>query len=84
MTSAELLSSIRMERVAEDIWTLVSIPSPTGREQKAAQAYADMLRAAGAEVESEPLDPQRPFVVARLKGNRPGRRILPRRPPGSH
>jgi acetylornithine deacetylase/succinyl-diaminopimelate desuccinylase-like protein len=76
MTSAGLVSSIRMERVAEDIWTLVNIPSPTGCEQKAAQAYAEMLRASGAEVEPDAPDPQRPFVVARLKGNRPGRRLL--------
>jgi acetylornithine deacetylase/succinyl-diaminopimelate desuccinylase-like protein len=76
MTSADLLSSIRIGRVAEDIWTLVNIPSPTGREQAAARAYADMLRASGAEVEPEAPDPQRPFVLARLKGNRPGRRIL--------
>jgi len=76
MTSAGLLSSIRMERVAEDIWTLVNVPSPTGREQKAAQAYAEMLRAAGAEVGPEEPDPRRPCVLARLKGNRPGRRIL--------
>jgi acetylornithine deacetylase/succinyl-diaminopimelate desuccinylase-like protein len=65
-----------MERVAEDIWTLVNIPSPTGSEQRAAQAYAEMLRASGAEVEPEAPDPQRLFVLARLKGNRPGRRLL--------
>ena len=76
MTSAGLLSSIRMERVAEDIWTLVNIPSPTGCEQQAAQVYTKMLRASGAEVEPDAPDPQRPFVVARLKGNRPGRRLL--------
>ncbi|MGD1000668.1 MAG: M20/M25/M40 family metallo-hydrolase [Candidatus Brocadiia bacterium] len=76
MTSAGLLSSIRMERVAEDIWTLVNIPSPTGCEQQAAQVYTKMLRASGAEVEPEAPDPQHPFVVARLKGNRPGKRIL--------
>ena len=76
MASADLLSSIRIERVAEDLWTLVNVPSPTGREQQAAQVYANMLRTTGAEVEPEALDPQHPFVIARLKGNRPGRRIL--------
>ena len=76
MTRDELLSSIRLERLAEDIWTLVSIPSPTGREQQVAQACADMLRASGAEVEPESGDPQHPIVVARMKGNRPGKRIL--------
>jgi len=76
MTRAEILSSIRMDRLAEDIWTLVNVPSPTGREQKAAQVYANLLRAAGAEVEPESGDPQHPCVFARLKGNRAGRPIL--------
>jgi len=76
MTRAELLNAIRLERVADDIWTLVNVPSPTRQEQKAAQVYAEMLSAAGAEVESQASDPRHPFVLARLNGNRAGRRIL--------
>jgi len=76
MTSpAILLSAVRSERIAEDLWTLVNIPSPTGDEGAAARAYADMLRAAGARVEPAASDAQHPSVVARLKGDRPGKRM---------
>ena len=70
-----LLSSIHLDRIAEDLWTLVNIPSPPGQERRAAMAYADMLRSAGAEVHLDETNPASPSVIGRLKGIRPGRTL---------
>lgn len=70
-----LLSSVGLERIAEDLWTLVNIPSPTGGEPQAVMAYADMLRSAGAEVHLDETNPESPSVIGRLKGIRPGKTL---------
>ena len=68
-----LLDSVRLARIAEDLWTLVNIPSPTGDEREAVMAYAEMLRSAGAEVQVDETNPASPSVIGRLKGSRPGK-----------
>ena len=68
-----VLDSISLDRLADDLWRLVSIPSPTGHERAALLAYADMLRDAGAEVEVDEANLRSPNAIGRLKGARPGR-----------
>jgi acetylornithine deacetylase len=46
-----IIDNIRSNRIAEDLWTLVNIASPTGDEGKVLAAYAELLQAAGAEVQ---------------------------------
>ena len=38
-----LLEKVSVDRLGDDLWSLVSIPSPTGRERDAAFVYAEML-----------------------------------------
>ena len=68
----ELLSRISPDRIAADLWRLVNIPSPTCHEHAVLAAYADLLRAAGAEVEVIDRAPAAPLIVGRLKGGSPG------------
>lgn len=69
----EITKKISAERLADSLWRLVNIPSPTGCERQAVTAYADMLRQAGAEVELDQFIPDSPAVIGRLRGNRPGK-----------
>lgn len=69
----EITDRIRPERIADDLWTLVKIPSPTGNEHAAALAYAEILSKAGAKVEIDKSISKSPCVIGRIKGNRPGR-----------
>ena len=69
----QLLDAISLDRVADDLWRLVNIPSPTGHERSAVLAYADMLQAAGAAVELDETNPDSPSVIGRLRGTRPGK-----------
>lgn len=62
-----------LARMTDDLWRLVQIPSPTGRERQAALAFAEMLRQAGAEVQIDETLPNSPSVIGRLVGRRPGR-----------
>lgn len=71
MTAIE--QTIDPRRLADDLWRLVCIPSPTGRERNAAMAYAEMLADAGAAVMLDETIPESPTVVGRLKGRQPGR-----------
>ena len=68
----ELLDHIQLERLTDDIWELVNIPSPTRRERDVAMRFADMLRDAGAEVHVDSKIPDSPNVIGRLTGKRPG------------
>lgn len=43
----EIFSKIDNARMADDLWTLVNIPSPTGDERCAALAFAEMLKKLG-------------------------------------
>jgi acetylornithine deacetylase/succinyl-diaminopimelate desuccinylase-like protein len=67
MTDA-LLQSIRPDRIMEDLWELVNIPSPTGAERDAALWYAQKLREIGLHVELDETFPQSPTVIGRLRG----------------
>ncbi len=64
---------INEDRLAESLWRLVNVPSPTGQERKVVLAYADMLAEAGAEVELDEFVPESPAVTGRLRGDRPGK-----------
>jgi len=68
-----LLEDISVERMADDLWSLVSVESPTGDEREAAFVFAEMLKRAGADVEVDERLHDSPNVIGRLKGNRPGR-----------
>lgn len=70
--SAEILDGVSPERMADDLWRLVNIPSPTRNEREAALAFAEMLADAGAEVELDEAVRESPSVIGRLKGARPG------------
>ena len=62
----------RRDRLVDDIWELVNIPSPTRHERDVATRFAELLRDAGAEVEVDSRIPESPNVVGRLNGTRPG------------
>jgi acetylornithine deacetylase/succinyl-diaminopimelate desuccinylase-like protein len=68
-----VVERIRLDRITEDLWQLVNIPSPTRNERDAALAFAGMLRQAGARVEVDETIPSSPSVIGRLSGKRPGR-----------
>ena len=68
-----LARAINVDRMADDLWRLVGIPSPTCHEREAALAFADMLAAAGASVEVDETIHESPGVIGRLRGNRPGK-----------
>jgi len=72
-SSDELLSCVQRERLAEDLWELVRIPSPTRQERQVALVFADMLKRAGAEVEIDDTLPDSPNVIGRLSGKSPGK-----------
>ena len=70
--SPTILDKVDGRRIADVLWRLVQIPSPTGSERRAAMAFAEMLAAAGAEVELDEGIPDSPNVIGRLRGRRPG------------
>ena len=71
----EVLKTIDADRLAGNIWRLVSIPSPTGREKQAALAFAGMLAEAGAEVELDESISESPNVIGRLRGSGSGKTV---------
>jgi len=70
--SAAILDKIDSRRLGDVLWRLVNVPSPTGSERQAAIAFAEVLAAAGAEVEFDEGIPESPNVIGRLKGREPG------------
>lgn len=76
MAHDDLLERIDINRIADDLWHLVNIASPTTQERAAALEFAGMLGEAGAdEVEIDASIHDSPCVIARLRGNRPGRTL---------
>ena len=67
-----LVDRISRRHLADDLWQLVNVPSPTLRERSAALCYAEMLRGCGATVEVDETLPESPNVVGRLRGARSG------------
>jgi acetylornithine deacetylase/succinyl-diaminopimelate desuccinylase-like protein len=72
MKVEEWISKISAERMSDNLWQLVNIPSPTRNEKDAALYFAQMLKNAGASVEIDSTIPNSPSVIGRLKGNRKG------------
>ncbi|MCC6123973.1 MAG: M20 family metallopeptidase [Pirellulales bacterium] len=68
----DFANQVSRHRLADDLWQLVNVPSPTLRERDAALCYAEMLRGCGAAVEIDETLPESPNVVGRLRGARPG------------
>ena len=68
----DVLSRIDPARIADDLWRLVSTPSPTTQERRIAFLFADMLGDAGAEVTVDETIPCSPSVIGRLSGSAPG------------
>ncbi|MBN2291676.1 MAG: M20 family metallopeptidase [Pirellulales bacterium] len=71
----EYVSRVSRRRLADDLWELVNMPSPTCGERRAALRFAEMLRECGAEVEVDENFSQSPNVIGRLRGTRPGRTL---------
>ena len=71
----EILQQISADRMAEDLWRLVNIASPTGKEREASVCFSEMLAEAGADVELDETIAESPNVIGRLKGNREGKTI---------
>jgi len=71
----ECLKKINAERLIDGLWQLLNVPSPTGNERKAVLEYAELLKDAGMVVELDGYVPESPGLIARLKGNRPGKCI---------
>ncbi|MFB3902454.1 MAG: hypothetical protein ACE15E_03310 [Acidobacteriota bacterium] len=67
-----LQQKLNSYRLADNLWELVNIPSPTCNERDAAFAFARLLRQAGATVEIDESLPQSPSVIGRLRGSSPG------------
>jgi acetylornithine deacetylase/succinyl-diaminopimelate desuccinylase-like protein len=63
---------ISPERLRDQLWQLVQVPSPTGHEKQAAFLFAEMLKKAGATVTIDETLPNSPNVIGRLKGSEPG------------
>ena len=61
--------------MADDLWKLVNIPSPTCKEREVALIFAKMLTDAGVQVEVDETIYQSPSVVGRLQGKRPGKTL---------
>ncbi|MFB3903998.1 MAG: M20 family metallopeptidase [Acidobacteriota bacterium] len=68
-----ITARINPDRLADDLWALVNIPSPTGQERQASLAFARMLARAGAQVQLDERNPSSPTVIGRLQGTRPGK-----------
>ncbi len=68
-------SRVSRRRLADDLWELVKVPSPTCNERQAALRFAEMLRCCGADVEVDETFPESPNVIGRLRGVRPGRTL---------
>lgn len=68
--SIPTLSTVSRSRLADDLWALVNVPSPTTRERRVAFVFADLLRGAGADVELDETIPESPNVIGRLRGTR--------------
>ena len=63
---------ISPERLRDQLWQLVQVPSPTGQERQAALLFAKLLKKAGASVTIDETLPNSPNIIGRLKGNKPG------------
>lgn len=70
---SQMLEQISVERMADDLWRLVNVASPTGNEREAALLFATMLEQAGARVEVDERIHNSPNVIGRFTGNRPGK-----------
>jgi acetylornithine deacetylase/succinyl-diaminopimelate desuccinylase-like protein len=71
-TRAHLQQQLDPARVIQLTYDLVSIPSPTGDSRRAAEFYAERLRALGLDVEFGEEYPRSPSVVAYVEGAHPG------------
>jgi len=75
MRNNDIVDKIDIARIANDLWRLLEIPSPTGNERQAALEFATMLSATGGsiEVRVDETIHSSPCVIGRLKGNQPGK-----------
>ena len=70
--NATLQQQIEPQRVHQAAFDLVSIPSPTGDSRRAAEWYAERLRALGLPVTFDEEFPDSPSVIAYIEGGQPG------------
>ena len=64
---------INLDRIADDLWRMVKIPSPTGQEREALLDFAEMLADVGMDVKIDESTSTGPSIIGKLEGNRPGR-----------
>ncbi len=72
MSINNMCDQINRRRLADDLWELVNVPSPTLHERAAALRFAQLLQACGATVEMDETIHESPNVIGRLRGRRPG------------
>lgn len=75
MCESDLISLINKEQLADYLWTLINIKSPTLHEREAALAYGNILSDLGAEVEIDETIHDSPNIIGHLKGKQPGKKI---------
>ncbi|WP_414164649.1 M20 family metallopeptidase [Superficieibacter sp. BNK-5] len=77
MTDIPLTAEEQQELITL-LCSLIQHPSenPPGNENSVARYIADLLRSEGIETEVQEVVPGRPNVIARLKGQQPGKRLI--------
>ena len=72
MNVNDMLSRVSVDRITNDLWKLVSTPSPTTHEREVALVFFELLKEAGMDVEVDYGIPDSPNIIGRLSGSRPG------------
>jgi acetylornithine deacetylase/succinyl-diaminopimelate desuccinylase-like protein len=73
---SEILDRIDSQKIADLTLELVKIPSPTGQEHEAARFFASQLEKIGLEVRLDYVEPNRPNVIATLRGKGGGKNLI--------
>ena len=68
----DMLKAIQVNRIVDDLWDLVNVPSPTRSERDAVLLFSKKLEEIGVRVELDETYPNSPSVVGWLEGNRAG------------
>lgn len=77
MKLQKVIEQMNMDRIADDLLSLLEIPSPTGNERAVALKFKELLMATGdkIEVSVEGGYPKSPSVIGILSGSRPGKTL---------
>lgn len=75
MSVEEITGLIQPDRLADNLWELVNVPSATCNERKAGLVFAELLAKSGAEVTIDDKIYDSPNIIAKIKGQRPGKTL---------